>query len=411
MNKRIVITGVGVAASNGVGKDEFWAALKAGRSGIREISLFDKGSMRTSFAGEVKDFDAARYLGPKGLRLFDRTTKLINVVSKLALDDAHFVITGENTDRFGLVVGTTTGSVWSISEFDKQALKEGLHSVNPALFPNTVMNAPASQVAIRLGIKGFNTTVATGFTAGLDGLKYACDFIRFGRADAVLVGGVEEMSLQVYLGFYKLDFLAGIKEGTVEVSCPFDRRRNGIIFGEGAAVVLIEELESAKKRGAKIYGEIKSQGYVFDPFRVNKYNKRGPGIRKAIRKALDGAELKESDIDYISANANSTKEADRIEVEAVKEVFGDYAYKIPISSIKSMIGDTFSVSGLMQLAASVGTLERQFIPPTINFLEPDEYCGLDIVPNHSREIKVSNILINCFSPSGVSNCVVLSKMV
>lgn len=411
MTKRIVITGVGVAASNVVGKDAFWSALKEGRSGIREISLFDRAIIKTSLAGEIKDFDPAGYLGPKGLRLLDRTTKLILTSSKLALDDANYIVGKENEDRIGLAVGTTTGSVWSISEFDKQALKEGLHSVNPALFPNTVMNAPASQVAIRFGIKGFNSTIATGFTAGLDALKYACDFIRLGRADAVLVGGVEELSFQVYFGFYKLDFLAGIQDGCVEVSCPFDKRRNGIIFGEGAAVVMIEELESAKRRGARIYGEIRSQGYAFDPFRTNKYNKRGPGIRKAMRLALEGADLKAGDIDYISANANSTKEADRIEVEAVKEVFGDYAYKVPISSIKSMIGDTFSVSGLMQLVASVGTLEQQFIPPTLNYLEPDEHCDLDIVPNHSRKMKVSNILINCFGPSGVSNCVVLSKMV
>lgn len=411
MTKRIVITGVGVAAPNGVGKDAFWSSLKEGTSGIREISLFDMTPMTTCLAGEIKDFDPLLYLEKKGLRLFDRTTKLILTASKLALDDARYTVGVENEDRTGLVVGTTTGSVWSISEFDKQALKEGLHSVNPALFPNTVMNAPASQAAIRFGIKGFNTTVATGFTAGLDALKYACDFVRLGRADAVLVGGVEELSFQVYFGFYKLDFLAGIKEGSVEASCPFDKRRNGIIFGEGAAVVVIEELESAKRRGARIYGEIRSQGYAFDPFRTNKYNKRGPGIRKAMGLALEGADLKAGDIDYISANANSTKEADKIEVEAIKEVFGDGAYKVPVSSIKSMIGDTFSVSGLMQLAASVGTLEGQFIPPTINYIEPDEDCDLDIVANTSRQMSVSNILINCFGPSGVSNCVVLSKMV
>lgn len=411
MKKRIVITGIGVAAPNGVGKDEFWNALKAGSSGIREISLFDRAFMKTCLAGEIKDFEPTLYLEKKGLRLLDRTTKLILAATKLALDDARYIVDKENEDRIGLAVGTTTGSVWSISEFDKQALKEGLHSVNPALFPNTVMNAPASQTAIRFGIKGFNSTIATGFTAGVDALKYACDFIKLGRADAVLVGGVEELSFQVYLGFYKLDFLAGIEQGSVEISCPFDKRRNGIIFGEGAAVVMIEELESALKRGARIYGEIKSQGYAFDPFRVNKYNKRGPGIRKAIREALEKAELKETDIDYISANANSTREADRIETEAVKEVFGDYAHKVPISSIKSMIGDTFSVSGLMQMAASVGTLEQQFIPATMNYVEPDEHCDLDIVPNNSRQTQISNILINCFGPSGVSNCVVLSKMV
>ena len=411
MKKRIVITGVGILASNAIGKDAFWNALEKGQSGIKEVSLFETTSMKTKLAGEIKDFNAASYLGEKGLRLLDRSTKLVNVAAKLALDDARFQVTEENTDEVGVVLGTTLGSVWSISEFDKQALIEGPRYVNPALFPNTVINSPASQVSIRFKIKGFNTTIATGFTSSLDALKYACDFIDLDRAKAILVGGVEELCIQTYLGFYKLNFLAGSKEENgIELSCPFDQRRNGIVFGEGSAMVLIEDLESAVERRAKIYAEIKSIGYAFDPFRVNKYNRRGPGIRKAMREALSEAGLKVSDIGYISANANSTKEADLIETEAIKEIFGDYAYKIPVSSIKSMIGETFSASGAMQLAASTGVLEQQFIPPTINYNQKDPLCDLDYVANQSRKTAVSNVMISCFGPSGVSNCVVLSKM-
>ena len=411
MKKRIVITGVGILASNAIGKDAFWNALEKGQSGIREVSLFETTSMKTKLAGEIKDFNAASYLGEKGLRLLDRSTKLVNVAAKLALDDARFQVTEENTDEVGVVLGTTLGSVWSISEFDKQALKEGPRYVNPALFPNTVINSPASQVSIRFKIKGFNTTIATGFTSSLDALKYACDFIDLDRAKAILVGGVEELCIQTYLGFYKLNFLAGSKEENgIELSCPFDQRRNGIVFGEGSAMVLIEDLDSAVERRAKIYAEIKSIGYVFDPFRVNKYNRRGPGIRKAMREALSEAGLKVSDIGYISANANSTEEADLIETEAIKEIFGDYAYKIPVSSIKSMIGETFSASGAMQLAASTGVLEQQFIPPTINYNQKDPLCDLDYVANQSRKAAVSNVMISCFGPSGVSNCVVLSKL-
>ncbi len=411
MKKRIVITGVGVLASNAIGKDAFWKALEKGESGIKKVSLFETDSMKTKLAGEIKDFNAATYLGEKGLRLLDRSTKLVNVAAKLALDDAGFNVTEENTDETGVVLGTTLGSVWSISEFDKTALKEGPRYVNPALFPNTVINSPASQISIRFKIKGFNTTIATGFTSSLDALKYACDFIDLDRAKAILVGGVEELCLQTYLGFYKLKFLAGSKdEDGVELSCPFDKRRNGIVFGEGSAMVLIEDLKNAQARGAKIYAEIKSIGYCFDPFRVNKYNRRGPGIRKALAEALSEADLKASEIDYISANANSTKEADLIETEAIKDVFGDYARKVPLSAIKSMIGETFSASGAMQLAASVGVLERQFVPPTINYKQKDPLCDLDYVANKSRKARISNVLISCFGPSGVSNCVVLSKV-
>lgn len=408
-NKRIVITGVGVAASNGIGKDAFWQALKKGESGIKEVTLFDTSSMSTKLAGEIKDFDPKPYLGMKGLRLLDRSTKLVNVASKLALDDGKLEVTEKNTDEIGVVLGTTLGSVWSISEFDKEALKEGPQYVNPALFPNTVINSPASNVSIRFGIKAFNTTISTGFTSGLDALKYACDFIRLGRAKAVLVGGVEEMCMQTYLGFYKLNFLAGSKSDASELSCPFDKRRNGIIFAEGSAMLLIEDLESAKKRGADIYCEIKSIGYAFDPFRVNKYNKRGPGIRLAMNRALDEAEMKPKDIDYICANANSTKEADQIESEAIKDVFGAYAGKVPVSAIKSMTGETFSASGALQVAAGCGAIVEKFIPPTINYKEKDQHCDLDCVPNKARNKELKNILINCFGPSGTNNCVILSR--
>jgi len=307
MKNEIVITGIGVVASNGIGKEAFWNALQKGVSGIKPVSLFDTGSMKSKQAGEIKDFDAKLYLGDKGLRLLDRSTKLVNVAAKLALDDGHFTVTEDNADETGVVLGTTLGSVWSISEFDKTALKEGPRYVNPALFPNTVINSPASQISIRFKIKGFNTTISTGFTSALDALKYACDFIKMGRADAVLVGGAEELCLQTYLGFYKLRFLSGSKQGAPEINCPFDARRNGIVFGEGAAMVLIEDEKAARSRGAHIYGEITSMGYSFFPFRLNKYHKLGTGLKEAMGKALREADLKPVDIDYISANANSRR--------------------------------------------------------------------------------------------------------
>ena len=408
-NKRVVITGVGVVTSNGMGKDEFWLNLRQGVSGIKEVSLFETDSLKTHTAGEIKDFDAAKFLGQKGLRTLDRTTKIVNVAAKFAIEDANLKIDESNTDEIGVVLGTTLGSVYSISEFDKTALREGPRYVNPALFPNTVINSPASQISIRFVIKGFNTTIATGFTASLDALRYAYDFIQLNRAKAVLVGGVEELCIQTYLGFYKLKFLAASKNSDLELSCPFDKRRNGIVFGEGAAMVVIEDLESAKARGARIYAEILSFGSYFDPFRINKYNRLGPGIRAAMRFALENAQLKPRNINYICANANSTKEADLIETEAIKDVFGEEAKKVPVSSIKSMVGESFSASGALSLAASVGAIENSFIPPTINNQEPDEECDLDIVPNKSRKRELENILINTFGPSGTNTCTVISK--
>lgn len=408
-SKRVVITGVGVVTSNGIGKKQFWDSLQNGVSGIKEVSLFDTASLGTHTAGEIKDFDPLPFLGSKGLRVQDRTTKIVNVAAKLALEDAKLSVDESNTDAVGVVLGTTLGSVYSISEFDKTALKEGPRAVNPALFPNTVINSPASQISIRFNIQGFNTTIATGFTASLDALRYACDFIKLGRANAVVVGGVEELCIQTYLGFYKLKFLAASRNGGIELSCPFDRRRNGIVFGEGAAMAVIEDLESAEKRGVPIYAEIVSFGSYFDPFRINKYNRLGPGIRAAMRFALNNAQLAPRDIDYICANANSTKEADIIEAEAIADVFGDEAQRVPVSSIKSMVGESFSASGALALAASVGATANGFIPPTINYQEPDAACNLDVVPNASRKADVRRILINTFGPSGTNTCCVIRK--
>lgn len=410
-NKRVVITGVGVTTSNGIGKEEFWNNLQQGVSGIKQVSLFDTSQLKTHTAGEIKDFDATKYLDTKGLRLLDRTTRIVNTAAKFALDDTNLKIDESNTDEVGVVLGTTLGSVYSISEFDKTALREGPRYVNPALFPNTVINSPASQISIRFVIKGFNTTISTGFTASLDALRYAYDFIQLNRAKAVLVGGVEELCIQTYLGFYKLKFLAASRDSGVELSCPFDRRRNGIVFGEGAAMVVIEDLESAKARQAKIYAEILSFGSYFDPFRINKYNRLGPGIRAAMRFALENAQLEPRDIDYICANANSTKEADLIETEAIKHIFGEDAKKVPVSSIKSMVGESFSACGALSLAASVGAIERSFIPPTINYQEPDEECDLDFVPNKARKAQIDKILINTFGPSGTNTCAVIGKYI
>lgn len=409
-NKRVVITGVGVATSNGMGKDEYWMNLKKGISGIKEVSLFATDSLKTHTAGEIKEFNAATHLGEKGLRLLDRTTKIVNVASKFAIEDAKLKIDESNTDKVGVVLGTTLGSVYSISEFDKTALRDGPRFINPALFPNTVINSPASQISIRFAIKGFNTTIATGFTASLDALRYAYDFIQLDRANAVVVGGVEELCIQTYLGFYKLKFLAATKNSALELSCPFDRRRNGIVFGEGASMVVIEDLESARNRGAEIYAEILSFGSYFDPFRINKYNRLGPGIRAAMRFALENAQLKPRNIDYICANANSTKEADLIEAEAIKDVFNSQAKKVPVSSIKSMVGESFSASGALSLAACVGAMKNSFIPPTINYEEPDSECDLDIVPNKARKKDLNRVLINTFGPSGTNTCAVIGKV-
>jgi 3-oxoacyl-[acyl-carrier-protein] synthase II len=395
-NKRIVITGMGVISSCGIGQEAFNNAIFNGLSGIKPISLFDTSSFTAKLAGEIKDFRPQDFLGEKGLRTLDRSTKLVSSATKLALDDARLEINEENTHRIGVALGTTLGSAASICDFDRDAIKEGPRYVNPAHFPNTVINSPASQVSIKFNIKGFNTTISTGFSAGLDAVNYAVDMVNFSKADIVLAGGVEELCLQTFLGFYKMKCLAGLNGRGPEISCPFDKRRNGVILGEGSTVLVLEDLESALKRKATIYAQVLGFGM-------------GVNLQTAMRLAIKEAAIKPQEIDYLSAAANSTKETDRLETEAVKEVFGQDAYALNISSIKSVIGECFSASASLQMAAAISAIQKQLIPPTINYQEKDPSCDLNYVVNKAKSSKINKVLINAFSSSGNNSSLVISK--
>jgi 3-oxoacyl-[acyl-carrier-protein] synthase II len=404
---KVVVTGLGVISPNGIGKQEFWQALKEGHSGIRPITVFDPGLFKTRLAGEVVNFDAESFLGTKGLRNLDRSTKFLCSAVKLALEDAKLQVTEDNTDEIGIVTATTLSVIWNIAEFGKEAVQDGPQFVNPAEFPGTTINAPSSQVSIRFNIKGFNTTVSTGYTASFDALRYAVEFIKLGRARAVLVAGVEGLSFQSFAGFYKVEFLAGIKGE--EICCPFDNRRNGIILGEGAGVLIIEDEDYAKNRGARIYARIIGIENSFDAYRSGKYHPYAEGLKNSMSKALKSSGLNKEDIDYISASANSVILQDKLETAAIKGVFGRYAKKIPVSSIKSMTGETISVAGLLQVIASIGSINEDFIPPTINYRIKDEDCDLDYVVKSSRQAKINNILINNFGPGGSNASTIISR--
>ncbi len=410
MKKRVVVTGIGVLACNGEGKEEYWKALKEGRHGFRKISLFDTSKFNVDIAGEIPNFDPTKYLGTKGLRTLDRSTKLLLSAAKLAIEDSQLKITEENTQTIGVSVGCTLGSLKSINDFDLVTLNEGPRYTNPALFPNTVINSPASQVSIWFKIKGFNTTISSGFTASLDAIKYAYDFIQMDRAKVVLAGGVEELCEPTFYGFHELGFLSGSKKGQEWVSCPFDKRRNGVTFAEGACLLVLEEYEYAKKRGANILAEISGFGQCFYPYRIDKYEPKGKGLREAIKTVFDEAECSTKDIDYICANANSTQAADLIEVSVIKDVFGRRANQIPITSIKSMVGETYSVSGALSVVGSIGSICNNFIPINNGFVVEDEKCSMDFTKVENNADKINKVLINVFSPSGNNSCAVLSRI-
>lgn len=407
MDNRVVVTGIGVISPIGTGKESFWDGLKRGLSGIRPVSLFDVSRYRSKQAGEIPEFDPKAFLGQKGIRHFDRTSLLITAATGMALGDASLDHCYGEED-LGIVLGSTFGSIESISTFDLEALKEGPNYVNPMDFPNTVLNAPASRASIFCQAKGLNSTVSTGETSGVDAIIYAADFLKMGRIKAVLAGGVYGLTRDIYWAAYRAGVLSGSKDSSVEICAPFDKRRNGIVLGEGAAIVLLETLEGALNRGARIYAEVKGYGSAFNPTRGGSED-LGGGVR-AVSAAFQEAGLEAENISYISANANSSINGDKMETIVIKESFGDYARKVPVSAIKSMTGDCLDASGAMQCVACIMAINEGVIPPTINYREFDPQCDLDYVPNKKREIPVRHAMVQSFSYTGNCSSLILSRL-
>lgn len=409
-NKRIVITGVGVVSPIGIGKDRYWDALAKGEFGIKPITLFDVSKYKVKVGGEISDFDPAVILGKRGLLDLDRSTKLLLSSAKLALDDAGLVISEENSSQIGVSVGTTLGSLNSISRFNRESIIDGPRYANPSVFPNTVVNSPASRVGIRFKITGFNSTISTGMCSAIDALDYVRDFINLNRIHTGVVGTVEDLSIQAFLGCYKLKYLSGLNGKNEPISCPFDKRRDGIVLSEGAVTLTVENFETAIKRKAHIYGEILGIASCFDPSHPYRYNPRGRGMVRAMRLTLKDANLNPEDIGCIFANANSTKDADKIEAKAIKEVFGEKIRRIPVTSIKSNIGESFGVSGAFSLVAALGAFEKGFVPKLVNYSEPDPDCNLSFVLRQEPASKVSRIMINTFSPNGANSVVIVGNL-
>lgn len=402
-----VITGMGVVAPNAIGKEDFWKALTEGKDCADEIVSFDASKFSVKRAAEVKNFSAESFLGPKGLRNIDRTTQFLLVAAKQAIEESGLTISDANTDAIGVCTGTTFSHLWSIIEFDREVLRDGLDFSNPALFPSTVLNAASSQISIRFNIQGFNATISTGYTASLDALRYSIDALESNRAEIVFSAGVDALTSSLFFGFHHLGYMAGLKG--IPVSCPFDKRRNGPLLGEAAVVFCVEDEKRAKKRGANILARVRSVASYFDAFRMGKIHPQGEGIEKAIGKALDEAGLAPREIDYISSCANSSLELDSIEVKVFKNIFGERLKSIPVSSIKSMLGETFSAAGALQIASCIGAMRTGFVPPTINFQEKDPACDIDCVPNVSRKKNVKNALVISSGPGGYNSAAVIEK--
>ena len=407
MVQDFAITGVGIVSPFGVGSDPFRQGIRGGIDAVSRITSFDTQRFKVHTGGELKNFQPQKVLGLKGLRNLNRSTLFLLTAAQEALSDANIEINDSTTDNIGVCTGTTFSHIESIVDFDREVFEEGIKAANPAIFPSTVLSAASSQVSIRFNIQGFNATISTGYTSSLEALKWSIDALETEKAEVVLSCGVETLNPALFFGFHKLGYMAGIKG--IPVSCPFDRRRNGPLHGEGAVTFCVEKVSSARKRGVRIYAKIKGACSFFDAYRMGKICPGGEGVEKAIQMALDEAGISACDVDYISSCANSSQSLDKIEVKVLKRLFGKKLNQIPVSSIKSMIGETCSVSGALQIASCIYAMEEGVVPPTINYKEKDPECDIDCVPNKAQAKEVNFALVTNFGPGGYNSACVLEK--
>ena len=406
-SRNVVITGIGVVAPNGVGKTDFWDAAEGANDAIAGIDSFPAGQLPHVRGGEVKNLDVKGFLGAKGLRNLDRSALFLLVAAKQAIEDARLRIDDATTDNIGVCTGTTFSHLGPIFQFDEEVFTEGIDFANPAIFPSNVMNAASSHVSIRFNIQGFNTTISTGYTSSLEALQYSLNALQTRKTDTVLSGAVETLNFPLILGFHKLGHMAGFSGEML--SCPFDRRRNGPLFGEAAVMFCLEDIKKARERKARIFVNLRSVVSVFAGYKIGKIHPQGAGLEKAIKATLDESGAGIKDVDYISSCANSSADLDRMEVKVLNKVFGTALKKIPVSSIKSMIGETVSASAGLQIASCAGAMERGVIPPTINYREKDSECDIDCVPNSAQKKDVKIALVVSSGPGGYNSACILEK--
>jgi 3-oxoacyl-[acyl-carrier-protein] synthase II len=408
--RRVVITGMGVIAANGIGIEAFWDSLVRGRSGVRRITRFDSSSYSCKVAAEVNNFDPLFFMSFKSARRMDRFAQFAVACTRMALEDAGIEITEKNSDKIGITLGSALGGFPLAEEQYAIFLEKGLKRVDPLLATRTFVGGSTSQVSIEFGVKGFSNTIGGACAVGTDSIGYAFQLIRNGFAEMMITGASEAPLAPLTVGaFGELGALSRRNGDATTASRPFDKERDGFVMGEGGAVLILEDLEAALSRGANIYAEILGYGTTIDAYSITHPLPSGEQARKAIQLALRDANIEPIGIDYINAHGSSTPLNDKIETKIIKEVFGEYAYRIPISSIKSMIGHPLGAAGSIEAVASALTIRHQFMPPTINYEFPDPECDLDYVPNKGRKAFVNTVLSNSYGFGGKNASLIMRK--
>ncbi len=409
--RRVVVTGVGPIAPNGIGKEAYREALAAGKSGIDRISGFDPAEYPSQIAGEVADFDAGEFLDQKEARRLDRFCQFGIAAAQLALDDASLDIDESNASRVGVIVGSGIGGLATLEEQHKVLLDRGPRRVNPFLVPMMITDMAAGNISIRLGAKGPNWAGVSACATSTTTIGEAFEAVRRGAADACIAGGTEAGVTPLGVaGFCAARALSQRNDEPKAASRPFDADRDGFVIGEGAGIVILEELEGACARGAHIYCELAGYGASGDAFHITEPDPEGAGAIAAMRAALSEGRLGPGDVDYVNAHGTSTKVGDIAETAALKALFGDRAYEVPVSSTKSMTGHLLGAAGAIELIACILAMEHGFLPPTINLDDPDPECDLDYVPHSARPKEVNVALSNSFGFGGHNATLVIRRL-
>ncbi|HSM58873.1 MAG TPA: beta-ketoacyl-ACP synthase II [Candidatus Sulfomarinibacteraceae bacterium] len=411
MERRVVVTGLGTYNPLGNDVAQTWAAITAGKSGIGPITHFDASELKTRFAGEVREFDPVAHFGRKEARRMERVAQLSLAAANQALADAQLESEAVDRDRVGVVLGSGVGALGTIVENHESVQERGINRVSPFFMPMMLPDTPAATISIAHGFRGPNMAIATACASGNNAIGEAAQVIKRGSAEAMLAGGAEACIIPMALAAFSVMGALSTRNGEpARASRPFDSERDGFVASEGAAVLVLEELEHARARGATIYAEVLGYGTSADAFHVSMPAEDGGGAVLAIQRALDDAGLAAADVDYINAHGTSTPLNDKSETMAIKRVFGEKAYDVPVSSTKSMHGHLLGAAGALEAIICVQALQNEVLPPTINYETPDPECDLDYVPNEARPAPVAVTMSNGFGLGGHNACLVLGQV-
>ena len=409
--RRVAVTGVGLVSPLGIGNEENWRAIVAGKSGVGPVTRFDASAFSCRIAGEVKGFDPSLYVEKKEIKKMDTFIHYAMAAAQFAMADSGLPVRDDNRERIAVVIGSGIGGLPIIEETQKRYLQSGPRVISPFFITALIANEAAGNVSIRYGLKGPNLSTVTACTTGAHAVGEAYRMIQYGDADAAIAGGTESVITPLAVGgFAVMRALSSRNDDPEHASRPFDRDRDGFVMGEGAGLVILEEMEAAKKRGARIYAELVGYGLSGDAYHIAAPSEDGDGPARVMKNALADAEVSPDRVGYINAHGTSTPMGDKVETIAIKMVFGEHAYKLAVSSTKSSTGHLLGASGGLETGIVALALHHGVLPPTINYETPDPECDLDYVPNVAREERVEYALSNSFGFGGTNGCLVFKAV-